>query len=160
MVKGLIIPAEASASIEVRGFERLEGYQAVVGGWIEPVDIPDLGITVYVNEEGLLRHLPPNSRATFLWWYHVPESRQRAMLVGDAVIVGWPDQNGDSTDLPEEVIELLRPEAGFAIEARPSSDDEWGRDERSYEYVDATVWAMLLIERSEGRLEVRIVPTN
>lgn len=160
MVKGLIIPAEASARIEERGFERLEEYQAVVGGWIEPVDIPDLRSTIYVNEGGLIRQLPLNSRVTFLWWYHVPEARQRAMLVGEAVVVGWPDQNGDNTDVPEELVQLLRADARFVIEARPSSDDEWSRDERSYEYVDATVWAMLLIERSEGRLEVRIVPAS
>ncbi len=156
MVKGLIIPAEASAPIEQRDFDRLEDYQTVVGGWIEAVDIPALGITVYVNEEGLLRHLPLNSRVTFLWWYDVPESGQRAMLVGDAVVVGCPGQNGDNTDVPEAVVELLLSDARFALEVRSSQDDDWKRDERKYEYVDAVVWAMLLIERSEGRLEVRI----
>jgi len=37
-----------------------------VDGWIEAVDVPNLGITIYVNEEGVLRHLPFNPRASIL----------------------------------------------------------------------------------------------
>ncbi len=97
MVNGLVIPAQASAPIETRDFGHLRDYQAAVGGLIEPVNIPALGITVYVNEQGLLRQLPLNTRVTFLWWYHVPATRQYAMLVGDAVVVGLADESGDDT---------------------------------------------------------------
>lgn len=69
MVSALRIPTEADESIAILKVDTAEDYQAAVGGWIEPVDIPALGVTVYVHEEGLLRHLPFNSRATFLWWY-------------------------------------------------------------------------------------------
>jgi hypothetical protein len=33
--------------------------------------------------------------------------RQKAMLVGPALIVGLPDRNGDSTDIPAHVAALL-----------------------------------------------------
>ncbi len=92
MVKGIYVPADGDEPLEVREFNGLEDYQRAVEGWIEPVDVLDLGITIYVIEEGLLRHLPFNSRATFLWWYHGPAARQSAMLVGNAVIVGMPDE--------------------------------------------------------------------
>jgi hypothetical protein len=62
-----------------------------VGGWIEPVDVPSLGITICVNEEGLIRQLPRDPRATFLWWFHVPANRQKAILVGDALLAGMAD---------------------------------------------------------------------
>lgn len=88
MTKGIVVPHDAEAALEVREFSEFGDYQQAVGGWIEAIDIPSLGIMVFVNEEGLLKHLPLNSRMTFLWWFQVPEARQRAMLVGDAVIVG------------------------------------------------------------------------
>lgn len=96
MVQGIVIPAIDSMPLAVREFAGLKDYQEAVGGWIEAVDIPDLGITIYVNEEGLVHHLPFNSRATFLWWYHWPASRNVAMLVGEAVIVGMPDHDGET----------------------------------------------------------------
>ncbi|WP_341210582.1 DUF3846 domain-containing protein [uncultured Microbacterium sp.] len=82
MLNGIYVPVDESELLEQREFATLDGYQAAVGGWIETVDVPGLGITIYANEEGLLRRLPFNSRASFLWWYHV--SGAQAMLVGNA----------------------------------------------------------------------------
>ena len=87
MVRGIIIPVNNSASLTGTTFETLEDYQQAVGGWIEAVDIPDLGVTMYVNEEGLVRELPFNRRATFLWRFHVPQARE-ARLVGDVARAG------------------------------------------------------------------------
>ncbi|MBD8207776.1 DUF3846 domain-containing protein [Microbacterium sp. CFBP 8790] len=67
MVHGIIIPADNTALLAAATFESLEEYQRVVGGWIEAVDIPDLGVTVYMNEERLFRGLPYNRRATYFW---------------------------------------------------------------------------------------------
>ncbi len=97
MVRVLRVPADYSAPIITGEVSRLEDHQASVGGWIEPVDIPSLGVAVYVHEEGLLRQLPLNSRATFLWWCFVPEERQKSMLVGPALIVGLLDGQGSPT---------------------------------------------------------------
>ncbi len=107
MVRALRIPTEADEPITELQVEKLEDYQAAVGGWIEPVDLPDLGVTIYVHEEGQVRGLPFNSRAAFLWWYFVPEAREKAMLVGPALVVGMPDRNGDSTDIPPHVVEMI-----------------------------------------------------
>lgn len=62
MVKALVIPAAEDEQITECEVDRLEDYQAMVGGWIEPVDIPALGVTVYVHEEGLMLYLPFNPR--------------------------------------------------------------------------------------------------
>lgn len=41
-------------------------FRKTVDGLMEAVDLLNFGATIYVNEEGLLRHLPFNSRASFL----------------------------------------------------------------------------------------------
>jgi len=98
MVQGILIPASDAAPPELRSFETLEQYQDAVGGWIEAVDVPDREVTLFVNEEGLVLGLPFNRRATYFWWHFVPHVASRARLVGDVVLVGWPNQHGDSTD--------------------------------------------------------------
>lgn len=49
-------------------------------GWIEVVAMPALGVAVYV--QGLIRDLQFDRRPTFLWRFHVPQTRD-ARLVGD-----------------------------------------------------------------------------
>ena len=75
MVHGIIIPSDNTAPLRTAMLDSLEDYQRAVGGWFEAVDIPDLGVTMYVNEDGLIRDLPFNRRATFLWRIHVPQAR-------------------------------------------------------------------------------------
>lgn len=178
MVKGVYVPTDESEPPEQREFASLEDYQQGVGGWIEAVDVHDLGITVYVNEEGLLRHLPFNPGASFLWWYHVPGSH-RAMLVGNAIIVGVPDENGDSTDVPEEVVDLLMVAREYAVAIQmggttaPSASDgklssillplthgdpSWCISATRHEdYFSAAAWAVVFRERWADAVNVRVV---
>jgi hypothetical protein len=157
MVKGLHVPADSAKSISEQEFNRLEDYQAGVGGYIEHVDIPLLKITLVVSEEGRLRGLDFNSRATFLWWYHVIEARQQAMLVGDVVIVGWPDRSGEATNVPDELVALFTRGGLFAIEIQRPPGAEWVDRGPVYEdYFEALVWGMVLAERL-APCELRIV---
>lgn len=73
----------------------LGSFQAVVGGYIEGVFSPDM--TIYVNEEGLIRHLPMNGRILEVTDHPGP-------LVGTALIVGPADDEGYDTDVPEHII--------------------------------------------------------
>ena len=62
----------------------LETLQAAVGGYIEPIiqhRFPD--VTVYANEEGLQKNLPPNTAATIIFEYP---------LVGNVVMVADTDE--------------------------------------------------------------------
>lgn len=158
MVRGLVVPAAEDAAIELRDFAQLDDYQAAVGGYIEPVDIPSLGITVYVNEEGLLRQLPFNSRATFLWWYEVHEARQSAMLVGDAVIVGIPDRRGESTDVPQSLVDILTKAGAWRVQVKSLGDPRWHRSTATHtDYFEALIMAMVTVERWTSAVNVRIV---
>jgi len=159
MVKGIIVPGDGEAPLELREFSEFGDYQRVVGGWIEAISIPSLGIMIFVNEEGLLQHLPLNSRMTFLWWFHVPEARQRAMLVGDAVIVGAPDEYGNTTDVPETVVSLLMETQVYRVEVQVIGETDWHRNAAKYtDYWEAVIWAMLLLERWALATDVRVVP--
>lgn len=161
MVRALRIPTEAEDSITELEVHTLEDYQAAVGGWIEPVDIPELGVTIYVHEEGLVLGLPFNSRAAFLWWYFVPEARQKAMLVGPALVVGLPDRNGDSTDIPARVAEMLGRPGIWRVEVRVAGDPKWCRNQATYDdYFEALVWAMVTLDRWTAAEDVRVVPVT
>lgn len=158
MVKGLVIPADPELPIEVREFNKLEDYQAAVGGWIEAVDVLPLGITTYVNEEGLLRQLPFNSRATFLWWYELPHVRHQAKLVGDAVVVGLPDGDGESTSIPESTLALLTGKVQYAVMTLVGDSPLWVSHPFAYDdFFEAVVWAMILSDRVTDTREVRVV---
>ncbi|MFT4259502.1 DUF3846 domain-containing protein [Microbacterium sp.] len=161
MVKALRIPVDESEPITELEVFQLEDYQAAVGGWIEPVDIPQLGVTIYVHEEGLVMGLPLNARAMFLWWLFVPEARQKAMLVGPALVVGLPDRNGDSTDVPAPVADMFTQAGIWRVHAHVPGIEQWYESQETHDdYFEALIYAMTLLERWEEVDDVRVVPVH
>lgn len=161
MPKGIYIPAAQDAPLEHRELTTLEDYQAAVSGYIEAVDLPDAGATLFVNEEGLLRRLPFNPRATFLWWFWVLAARHKAMLVGDAVLVGTSDQRGDETDVPEPLATSLLSPYGHRVEVLTYGDQKWYGNQATFpDYFEAAVWGMTLLERWTQAENVRILPLS
>ncbi|MFV0535386.1 MAG: DUF3846 domain-containing protein, partial [Cumulibacter sp.] len=159
MIRGLFVSVDPTAPVESRELGRLEDYQEAVGGWIEPVDIPSLGTTIYVNEEGLIRQLPFNPRATFLWWFHVPSARAVSALFGPALLVGMPDARGDSADVPEPVVKLSAPNQLWRIEYLTESDARWRQGDVGHrDAFEAMVWGMALMERSPEVMNIRLAP--
>lgn len=77
--------------------------KAAVGGWIEGVTLHQLGLRMYVNEDGLALELPLNVKATIL----ARAAGVASMIVGDVVIVGpiVGDEERGLTD--QEVHQLL-----------------------------------------------------
>lgn len=159
MVSAIVIPADSDEPLREIDTSQPDAITKAVGGFMEAVDLFDLGITIYVNESGLLQHLPFNSRVSFLWWYYFPGAAQRrARLVGDAVIVGLPDAHGADTELPVVARELLLTEADYLVEVRLVGDDQWriGLPVR-LDYWDALMWAILLLEQIPGGDDTRVV---
>ncbi|SIS19360.1 DUF3846 domain-containing protein [Microbacterium sp. RURRCA19A] len=155
MVQGIIIPAGNTAPLRAAALESLEDYQQAVGGWIEAVDVPDLGVTMYVNEEGLIRDVPFNRRATFLRRFHVPQARD-ARLVGDVAVVGLTDDEGENTDPPEEFRRRLIEPGVYRVRTRERGGSRWHEEPIDRDdYLETVIWAALLQEMSPA-LEVRI----
>lgn len=155
MVEGIIIPADNTAPLKTATLESLRDYQQAVGGWFEAVDIPDLGIKMYVNEEGLIRDLPFNRRATFLWRFYVPQTRD-ARLVGDVAVVGLTDEEGENTELPSELGRRLLEPGVYRVRSRELGKDQWHEEPIDRDdYVETVIWAALLQEMSPT-MEVRV----
>lgn len=155
MVQGIIIPADNTAPLRAATLHSLEDYQRAVGGWIEAVDIPHLGVTMYVNEEGLVRDLPFNRRATFLRRFHVPQARD-ARLVGDVAVVGLTDDEGENTDLPIALRQRLLEPGAYRIRAREHAGGRWHEEPIDRDdYIETVIWVALLREMSPT-LEVQI----
>ncbi len=144
MVAGILIPSDPSAPLELRQFDGLVDYQLAVGGWVEAITIPSLAVTIYMNEEGLPKHLPFNTRATLLWGHHVPEARTDALFVGNAVIVGLPNEDGEDTDVPERVRRLLLTPSMFRVAVRKHGSTQWlGNQLKFPDYWGAITWTTL-----------------
>lgn len=154
MVLGIIIPADNTALLRTARLDSLEDYLRAVGGWIEAVDIPALGVTMYVNEEGLIRDLPFNRRATFLWRFHVPQARD-ARLVGDVAVVGLTDSEGENTELPIELRQRLLEPGIYRVRTREQGGSRWHEEPVDHDDIETVIWAALLQEMSPN-LEVRI----
>jgi len=70
-----------------------------VGGYIEPVGCPN-GDVLYVNEEGLLCGLDRNVGAMLVG--------QHPHLVGDAIVVGPLDDEGEHLPLTAALVKFLK----------------------------------------------------
>lgn len=161
MTKGIYLPADELAPLEVRDFADFMDYQSVVGGLFDVVDLSDLSATVYVNDEGLIIGLPVNPRATYLWWLCVPAAREVSFLVGDAVIIGMPDAEGNDTDIPGDLLHALTFEGQFRVEVVVRGDPNWYSNIARYpSYWDAAVWAAMLRERWTEVEQIRVVPSE
>lgn len=158
MTKGIYLPADELAPLEVREFADFMDYQSAVGGLFDVVDLPDLNATIYVNDEGLVIGLPMNARATNLWWMCVPAARNASILVGDAVIIGMPDDEGADTDIPDELLRALTFNGQFRIEVQLRDDPQWYTNVASYpSYWAAAEWAGVLREHWTQAEHLRIV---
>lgn len=79
--------------------------QNLVGGYIERIVLRN-GADLYCNEDGHRLQLPPNRLAQEL----IDDQKEYGVngyVVGTVVIVGSPDEQGDSTNVPSWVHEYL-----------------------------------------------------
>ena len=105
MSKALFV--STSGKVEVRDFTRETEYEVIrtaVGGYIEAVTLRDLDLTLWVNEEGKLNGLAPNTFGTALW---VSNYGLTDLIVGDILITGGTDDEGYSVGLTEDELKFL-----------------------------------------------------
>jgi len=96
------ITAEGEVVVNDNFSGSLSEMQAAVGGYIEVALTSLPGVTAYINEEGKLQGLPLNPAATALLKYPNDD-----FVVGDMLILGAPDENGDDTDVPEGTLDAI-----------------------------------------------------
>lgn len=103
-VKVIVIPPEGRAEERVIS-QDLRNLQGIVGGYIEAVntmyDVAGVPQAIFwCNEEGKLKGLPLNRRATALW-YTIEGGPTGDHFCGTVILSGGADPDGDILPLPE-----------------------------------------------------------
>lgn len=135
MPLGIVVPVDRNEPIYTREFNGLSDYQEVVGGLIEPIDLPQPHpATMYVNEEGRLLKLEFNARASLIVMAHNQQYLFRGInVVGPAVIVGEPDEEGETQDVPPDLVQLLTVESEYKVLFQTADDPEaWNGNLRRF----------------------------
>ena len=101
-MKALGITAEGEVVVNDNFSGSLSDMQAAVGGYIEVALTSLPGVIAYINEEGKMQGLPLNEAATALLKYPNDD-----YVVGDMLILGAPNWNGDDTDVPEGTLDAI-----------------------------------------------------
>lgn len=78
--------------------------QKAVGGYVQAIDLGN-DLTLWVNEEGKLESLPHNPIAQ--QYFDLRFGAGADYIVGNAVLTGGSDENGDTLGLSQEKVELL-----------------------------------------------------
>lgn len=158
MVTGIVIPHETHLVLQKVEFQNLTDYQTAGGGYIETVKMDGHPLVIVANEEGKLRRLPVNRRATCLWWLLNPEGLGGEELVGDVVLLG-AIEHGDITSAPQKIIALLLESKTFQVQVRLSRQfDRWvSIGDPVNEFFEATLRALRLMQVWNPPSEVKVI---
>jgi hypothetical protein len=106
MPKGLIVKVDGTIGrANIGTLEQMKA--AIGGGYVEAVPFGDTGATLLVDEEGKLKGLPFNRKASELCTKYEVGFADDDCIVGDMALIGNADSEGDMTDLPPELAEEL-----------------------------------------------------
>ena len=104
-MKALVIKTTGEVKeVEFTQGTALSVLQSGVDGWVQAIDLSD-DLTLWLNEEGKLVDLPHNIAAQALW-----DSRfgyDTDYLVGDVVLTGGVNEEGETLGLSDEQVESL-----------------------------------------------------
>lgn len=105
-MRALIIPADLELPTRV---ENLTGglgeLQGLVGGYIRPLTLPGSGASMYLDEEANFKSsVPENPRAAAILDF----MGVRTVILGDVVILGAKDDEGNDTDLSETAVGMFQ----------------------------------------------------
>ncbi|MDQ0868988.1 hypothetical protein QFZ70_001461 [Arthrobacter sp. V1I9] len=123
MIHAIQIPVDEQRPLYKVAINGLSSMQEAVGGYVQFIDLGPLHASMVMNEEGKLQKLPINRRATLMFWLLFPSVRHNDVIVGDAILVGLPDKDGNTTDVPQEVVDLLFGEKQLKAEFQTFDDD-------------------------------------
>lgn len=104
----VITPTQLPKVVEIDG--TYESLRDLIGGYLEALPFTD-GTSVYIDEEGKLKGLPPNLIATSLMRSIGPGLWPDDSICGTMVIVGNLNEigeyDGEEHDVPNEVVKQV-----------------------------------------------------
>lgn len=93
MTKAIVVRANGETHpIDIPNEQLGEAIHNAVGGWFDVVRQHEMNISAYVHDMGLIIGLAPNACVSAIF---------NQLLVGDIVICGAEDEDGDHLDLHE-----------------------------------------------------------
>ncbi|MCT1812634.1 DUF3846 domain-containing protein [Micrococcus luteus] len=113
MTKALLIPTLTTDPVTITEAEGLEALQKAVGGFVEPV--PGEDFTAWVNEDGKVVGLPFNPRADRFLHLAIPDLPTWDCIVGPVIITGGADEDGEDTDITDELIAQVNKYLGLSL---------------------------------------------
>jgi hypothetical protein len=162
MVGSVAIPADEDQSLRQRQLPAsgLQERQALVGGHLEGVSLIEPEARMLVNEDGKYLGLPLNRRATLLVWMHNKPMRYGDVLVGDVVLLGYPDGDGLDTTVPDGLTERLFAADRFRVEAQLQGSEGWYASRQRFgDWVDAYDHALRVGHKQSAIIaDVRVIP--
>jgi len=111
MALGLIIGQldRGDTAIYTANFDTLQSMQHAVRGLIEFVPT-DESVSMIVNDEGRILGMPQNAAADMILErvdrYGLLSAGQ--VLVGDCIVFGPPDGEGELTDVPQFILDMVK----------------------------------------------------
>jgi Domain of unknown function (DUF3846) len=100
----------ASGNSTLADLTTLKELQAVVGGCIEVIHLGDCDL--FINEDGIAADLPCNPRATRFAKLRLNRMERILLsedgwILGNVIVAGLSDANGNGTDLSVEIVREL-----------------------------------------------------
>ena len=103
----------------------LGAYQRYVGGHLELVKLDDPEAGIYLHSEGKLEGLELNQRATSLSWVHNSAMRGVDVIVGDTLLVGGANRNGDDLSVPKYFRDIMFTEGRVTLRYKRNQIRGW-----------------------------------
>lgn len=128
-MKAVIIHTDGTRQVvEFTNATCYETLSNAVGGLIECVSLPDLDMDLWCNDNGRAEGLGPNPAASQLYIDQYPmvidgvdEKYHNYAIVGDAIITGGADDEGNTLGLTDEQVEqLLNPLPTYHLQVASS----------------------------------------
>ncbi|WP_315070675.1 DUF3846 domain-containing protein [uncultured Microbacterium sp.] len=143
MVKSIVIPHDPTQAPRLRELADAGDFQEAVDGWLGLVEMPAVGVTVYVNEAALREHQPINCRAMAIWWLYTANPTQCPFILGNAVLTGAGDDEL-SGDVPEAIVRDIFDDREFVVQTQLRGATSW-RDTyaRFNSIFDAATWCIV-----------------
>jgi len=161
MITAIVIPVDL---VEPLRLEQLDvhdynTYRRLVDGYFTIVGLNRPRASLYVNEDGQLLQMRENARATALLWVHRSEFRGHPAIVGQAFIVGPPDDEDNATSVPQDLIDLLFTTTRYRVQVQTQGNSKWYGNEQVFtDWFTAYHYGVLLAQRWTLIKDVRVVP--
>jgi hypothetical protein len=161
MVTGIVIAHETNVALRKVEFQTFTDYQKAVGGYVEIVKLEGHSLAIVADEDGKVKGLPINRRATILWWLLNPKVIGGDHMVGDVVLLG-AERRGEMTDVTDDFMALLLSTKHYQVKVLLSRTfDTWvpiGFPVSNF--FEAAIRALRLIEVWEPATDVKVVPAS